>query len=106
MANITRVTSSVKTVGKTVADSPTIRSVRQPSTIQEMGDVDFGILDASHDGKFITYDHQREVFVLTTADQLLEQAVEDANLGDAFIDVLEQEIDLGVISEDIDGGGF
>lgn len=85
----------------------TVRSVRQPSAIREMGDVKFGNLDVSKDNLVVAYDSTSDKFILVTADDLLSVSAEDNDIPDTFITQLEQEIDLGEISiTDIDGGFF
>ena len=107
MSNVRRSTSSSKTINKRPPDAPKVRSVRQPSTLQEMGDTNFGTLDASKDGLFVTFNNETSVFELISADDLLVRAVEDNDVADQFIEVLESEIDLGeVTTTDIDGGTF
>ena len=102
MNNVRR--NSIK---KTSIAAPRVRSVRQPSTLQEMGDTNFGSLDASKDGLFVTFNNETNNFELLSADDLLLRAVEDNDVADQFIDVLESEIDLGSTSlTDIDGGPF
>jgi len=107
MANVRRSTSSSKVVNKRQPDAPKVRSARQPSTLQEMGDTNFGTLDSSKDGLFVTYNNDTSLFELLSADDLLAKAVEDNDIADQFIDVLEDEIDLGaVVIDNIDGGAF
>jgi len=85
----------------------TVRSTRQPSIIQEMGDTAFGTLDATKDGLLVSYDSATDKFVLVTADQVLSTSSEDSDLPDDFISQLEQELDLGTIQIDnLDGGTF
>lgn len=71
-----------------------------------MGDTNFGALDSSKDGLFVSYNNSSKLFELVTADRLLEIAVEDNDIADQFITQLESELDLGQLAEDIDGGGF
>ena len=106
MSNVRRSTSSAKSINKRPPDAPKVRSVRQPSTLQEMGDTDFGSLDSSKDGLFVTYNNDTSLFELLSVDDLLLRAVEDNDVADQFIEVLEDEIDLGAVSSDVDGGSF
>ena len=107
MSNVRRSTSSSKIVNKRPPDAAKVRSARQPSTLQEMGDTNFGTLDSSKDGLFVTYNNDTSLFELLSADDLLVRAVEDNDIADQFIEVLESEIDLGeVTTTDIDGGAF
>jgi len=85
----------------------TVQSVREPSSLQDMGDIDFGTLDSTKDGYVISYDSAADKFVLITADDLLTTAAEDSNLDDSFISAIESEIDLGrVATTSLDGGTF
>jgi len=89
------------------SERPRVRSTRQPSTLQEMGDTNFGTLDASKDGLFVTFNNETNNFELLSADDLLRAAVEDNDVADQFIEVLEDNINLGdVVITDIDGGTF
>ena len=107
MSNVRRSTSSSKVINKRPPDAPKVRSARQPSTLQEMGDTNFGTLDSSKDGLFVTFNNDTSLFELISADDLLVRAVEDNDIADQFIEVLESEIDLGeVTTTDIDGGAF
>ena len=106
MSNARRSTSSSKVINKRPPDAPKVRSARQPSTLQEMGDTNFGTLDSSKDGLFVTYNNDTSLFELISADDLLVRAVEDNDVADQFIEVLESEIDLGAVSSDLDGGSF
>lgn len=107
MSNVRRSTSVSTSIGKKPVVKQSVRSVRQPSTLQEMGDTDFGALDASKDGLFVTFNNDTNLFELISADDLLVRAVEDNDVADQFIEVLESEIDLGeVTTTDIDGGTF
>ena len=84
-----------------------VRSTRQPSRLEEMGDTAFGTLDESKDGLIVSFDRETKNFVLVTADTLLDRSTEDDNLSDTFITQLEQEINLADVSVDnIDGGTF
>ena len=83
------------------------QSARQPSIVSEMGDVDFGTLDATKDGQIVSYDSTTNKFVLITADDLLSVSAEDNDVPDALITALEGELDLGAIQvESLDGGTF
>ena len=106
MSNVRRSTSVSTSIGKKPVTKPSVRSVRQPSTLQEMGDTDFGTLDSSKDGLFVTYNNDTNLFELLSADDLLVRAVEDNDVADQFIEVLEDEINLGEVSGDVDGGTF
>ena len=106
MAVVRRVSSTNSIVRAKEPDKPSIRSTRQPSTLGEMGDTNFGTLDSSKDGLFVSYNNSSKLFELVSADRLLEIAVEDNDIADSFIEQLESELDLGQLAEDIDGGGF
>jgi hypothetical protein len=79
---------------------------RVATDLQFMGDVNFGILDETKDGLIVAYDSQSDKFVLLSADSILSEASSDSNLPDDFITVVENEVDLGALSNDIDGGVF
>ena len=86
-------------IKKTPVRSLSISSTRSPSQMEEMGDTDFGTLDATKDGLVVSYD--------STADQLLSTAAEDSDIDDTFINVVESELDLGNIAvAAVDGGSF
>ena len=107
MAVVKRTTQPRATVRKTTPDKPSVLSTRQPSRIEEMGDANFGVLDATKDGQIVTFDISVNKFVLTTPDQVLATSTEDGDISDTFVTQLEQELDLGTIAIDnIDGGAF
>lgn len=107
MAVVKRTTQPRATVRKTTPDKPSVLSTRQPSRIEEMGDANFGVLDATKDGQIVTFDISINKFVLTTPDQVLATSAEDSDISDTFVTQLEQELDLGtIVIENIDGGGF
>ena len=84
-----------------------VRSTRQPSRLEEMGDTAFGTLDSSKDGLIVSFDQETKNFVLVTPDTRLERTVEDNDISDSFITQIEQEINLGEVSvSNIDGGAF
>jgi len=84
-----------------------VQSVREPSIITEMGDVDFGTLDATKDGCVVSYDAVTKKFVLVTPDELLTVAAEDNDVPDELVAALESEIDLGQVQiQTLDGGTF
>jgi hypothetical protein len=94
-------------VRKKKAKVSTVESIRQPSSIQDMGDTAFGELNATKDNLLVSYDSGSNKFVLVTADELLSVAAEDNDLPDDFVEQLEQEVDLGEISvTSFDGGTF
>ena len=94
-------------VRKSKQRSVRVQSVREPSIITEMGDVDFGTLDATKDGHIVSYDSTSKKFVLITADELLGVAAEDNDVPDQLVSVLESEIDLGQVQiQTLDGGTF
>ena len=111
MAIITRSTPTTSTIRSvttttTTTTSSSIQTTIQPTTLRDMGDTDFGILDESQDGKYVVFDHSTNNFKLLSADELLVSSVSDGDLPDDFIDQIEAEIDLGEVNEDIDGGAF
>lgn len=84
-----------------------VRSTRQPSRFEEMGDTSFGTLDESKDGLIVSFNQETKNFVLVTPDTLLDRSAEDSDISDTFITQLEQEISLGDVAVDnIDGGSF
>jgi hypothetical protein len=107
MATVIRSGSSVTNVTKKQTTKSSVLNVRQPTTIGDMSDTSFGVLDDTKDGLFVTFNNITKKFELTTADILLERAAEDGDIADPFIRELEDEINLGNIEGgDIDGGGF
>jgi hypothetical protein len=107
MATVIRSGSSVTNVTKKQTTKSSVLNVRQPTTIRDMSDTNFGVLDDTKDGLFVTFNNITKKFELTTADILLERAAEDGDIADPFIRELEDEINLGNIEGgDIDGGGF
>lgn len=107
MATVIRSGSSVTNVTKKQTTKSSVLNVRQPTTIGDMSDTSFGVLDDTKDGLFVTFNNITKKFELTTADILLERAAEDGDIADSFIRELEDEINLGNIEGgDIDGGGF
>ena len=87
--------------------NPKVQSVREPSAITEMGDTDFGTLDASKDGLIVSYNAATNKFILQTPDELLSTSADDSVLPDDFITTLEGELNLGQIQLDnLDGGLF
>jgi len=104
---VIRKASSGSRINRSTQEKPSVRSLRQPSSISEMGDTDFGGLDENVDGYFVTYNSTTKKFELVDADQILERTVEDDDLPDEFVRQLETELNLGTIAaEDIDGGSF
>lgn len=107
MAVLRKAKSVSSVIRKTAVKVLPISSIRNPSQIEEMGDTNFGTLDATKDGYVISYDSATDKFVLITADQLLTTAAEDSNIDDAFIDAVESELDLGAVAvSTVDGGTF
>lgn len=107
MAVIRKVQSTSNIAKKGAVKKISTQSVRQPSIVSEMGDVDFGTLDATKDGQIVSYDSTTNKFVLITADDLLSVSVEDNDVPDELITALEGELDLGAIQvESLDGGTF
>lgn len=99
-------TANVVTQKKKVSEV-SIRSFRSPSSIAEMGDQNFGTLDASKDGLIVTYDSSTDKFVLISPDDALDTSASDSDISDSFVDQLEQELDFGQIQAgDVDGGAF
>lgn len=91
---------------KSKARAIKVQTVRQPSSISEMGDVNFGNLGAASDGKMVSYDAVTQKFVLITADELLSVAAEDNDISDDLVTALEGELNLGEVLVELDGGTF
>lgn len=107
MAVVKKAQSSPNIILKKDPPKPPVRSIKQPSAVREMGDVDFGDLNASKNGLLVAYDSTSNKFILTSPDKILSTSVEDNDLPDDFITQLEQELDLGTIQIDnLDGGVF
>ena len=107
MAVVKKAQSISNIAKKPKATTVKTQSVRQPSIISEMGDVNFGDLGAAADGQIVSYDATTNKFVLITADELLSVSAEDNDIPDALVTALEGELDLGTIQvESLDGGTF
>lgn len=107
MAVVKKAQSITRVIQKRIAEKPQVKSVRQPSTVQEMGDVSFGTLSETSDGLIMSYDSASDKFVLVSPDQVLSRSSEDNDIPDDFVTQLEQELDLGTIQvETLDGGTF
>ncbi len=83
-----------------------VTSQLQRTKLSDMTDASFGTLDASSDGKFISYDEDIKKFTLVSADDLLIESVEDDDLPNEFISIVEDQIDLGEVTGNVDGGTF
>lgn len=107
MSVVNRVSSTANIIKKKDTATISVLSVREPSLLQEMGDTDFGILNASKDNYIVSYNSVTDKFILIPSDTMLTNASEDDDLDDTFIDVIESEIDLGNIAgTSFDGGTF
>lgn len=107
MAVVKKAQSISNVTKKSTSKSIKVQSVKQPSVISEMGDVDFGDLGPAKDGQIVSYDAVTKKFVLITPDELLLVSAEDNDIPDQLISALESEIDLGQIQiESLDGGTF
>jgi len=107
MAVVKKAQSISNIAKKPKATAVKTQSVRQPSIISEMGDVNFGDLGAAADGQIVSYDSTTRKFVLITADELLSVSAEDNDIPDELVTALEGELDLGTIQIDnLDGGTF
>ncbi len=94
-------------VVKKSANPRSVTSQLQRTKLSDMTDASFGTLDASSDGKFVSYDESIKKFTLVSADDLLVVSIEDDDLPDAFVSVVEDQIDLGEVSiSNVDGGTF
>ena len=107
MAVVKKAQSISNITKKKEAKSVSVQSVRQPSIVSEMGDTSFGDLDVTKDGQIVSYDSTTNKFVLITADDLLGVSADDGDIPNEFVTTLEQELDLGQITDvSFDGGGF
>lgn len=104
---VVRKAQNIASVTKKPQPKVTARSTRQPSSLEEMGDINFGNLDASKDNLIVSYDSGTDKFVLVSADDMLSTSAEDSNINDEFVTQLEQELNIATISLDnLDGGSF
>ena len=107
MPVVKKVTTANVVAQKKKVSEVSVRSFRSPSTIAEMGDQNFGTLDASKDGLIVTYDSTSNKFILISPDEALDTSASDSDISDSFVDQLEQELDFGQIQAgDVDGGAF
>ena len=107
MPVVKKVTTANIVAQKKKVSEPSVRSFRSPSTIREMGDQNFGTLDASKDGLIVTYDSTTNKFILISPDEALDTSASDSDISDSFVDQLEEELDFGQIQAgDVDGGAF
>ena len=107
MATVRKGASGAKSISKKQTVTSTVRNVRQPTTIGDMADTSFGVLDDTKDGLFVTFNNVTKKFELTTADVLLERAAEDGDIADSFVREVEDELNIGNLAgADIDGGAF
>lgn len=91
---------------KSATSSRTVTTQTPISRLQDALDTNFGTLDASQDGKYVAYDTSSGKFVLSTADELLLESVSDNDVPDPFVRALENDINLGDLIGNIDGGTF
>jgi len=70
--------------------------------LSDLADVSVSNLPAS-DNYVLTYDASLQKYTLVPADQVLQSAVEDAQLPQEFIDQLDVDLDDKI---DVDAGGF
>ena len=105
MAVVKKATNPGSVVSKQTA-SKSLTSQLKRSKLSDMTDASFGTLDASADGKFVSYDESLKKFTLVTADHLLTVSVEDDDLPNAFVSTVENQIDLGEVTGNVDGGTF
>lgn len=103
---VVRKAQSGATIKKKSQLNAKIRSTRQPSRLEEMGDTAFGTLDESKDGLIVSFDQDSNTFILTTADALLDKSAEDGDISDTFITQLEQEVNVNIDVDSVDGGLF
>ena len=96
-------------VVKKSSNPRSVTSQLQRTKLSDMTDASFGTLDASCDGKFVSYDESIKKFTLVSADDLLVVSSEDDDLPNAFVGIVEDQINLGEISVsgiNADGGTF
>lgn len=107
MPVVKKVTTANVVAQKKKVSTASVRSFRSPSTIAEMGDQNFGTLDASKDGLIVTYDSTSNKFILISPDEALDTSASDSDISDSFVEQLEEELDFGQIQAgDVDGGAF
>ena len=80
MPVVKKVTTANVVAQKKKVSEVSIRSFRSPSSIAEMGDQNFGTLDASKDGLIVTYDSSTDKFVLISPDDALDTSASDSDL--------------------------
>lgn len=90
----------------TTQTTSSIQTTLQPSRLAELADTNFGSLGPAQDGHYVFFDNVTQKFDLMSADDLLTAAVSDQNLADEFIDQIEAQINLGDITNSLDGGSF
>ena len=83
-----------------------ISPVRPVDTIEELADVDIGQPDATQDGHLLAFDAQTNKFGLISPDDYLKTTTEDGDIPDEFVEELEDDINLGALVENLDGGAF
>lgn len=105
MAIIKKQQNTPTTIKKKKLSSPKVQSVREPSSIREMGDVNFGSLDENKNGQLISYDVTTNKFVLVDPEVILNVSAEDNIIADNVITAIEDQINLADIV-DYDGGVF
>jgi len=97
-------TSSVVAKKKPVAISA-INATAEARLLAEMGDTEFGTLDATKNNQFVAYNSSTDRFNLQTSSDLLV-AASSADLPNIFVTQLEQQLNLATLVTDLDGGTF
>ena len=85
-------TSSSKVINKRLPDIPKVRFKTSTIDSTRDGDTNFGTLDSSKDGLFVTFNNEM-FFELISVDDLGESG-RDNDIADQFIEVLETELIL------------
>lgn len=97
----------LKSTASGSSGSRKVDSQRPITTLEQMGDANFGILDSSKDNLLVSYDSTTDKFILVSADEILSASAEDLDLPNDFVTQVENELDLGNIQLDnLDGGSF
>ena len=82
-----------------------INATAEARLLAEMGDTEFGTLDATKNNQFVAYNSVTDRFNLQTSDNLLIAASSE-NLPDVFVTQLEQQLNLASVVTNLDGGTF
>jgi len=95
---------SVVAKKKPVAVS-SINATADARLLAEMGDTEFGTLDATKNNQFVAYNSSTDRFNLQTSSDLLV-AASSTDLPNIFVTQLEQQLNLAGVLTNLDGGTF